>query len=516
MVDVIKAVVLSGLFAILTSCGPYSSEARRMDAAFEQARLVYGEGENDTLLFIPELDKASAYYADKKDYGKAALAALYHGYAEMDSDKAEAMKAFSDAKQYGSLMNDSLTMARAQYQMGRMLYSDYMHEEALTMFRKAEEYYGSHYCEKALALNAEACLFILLQEYDNADSCLRKGQILADQVHSCEAKTKILNNFANLYQIREEYDKAIDCLKNVEPENEQQLLLNQLNLGSIFMAQGAMDSAEYYFSLVEKKLPTIETRKETQVAAYGSFSRFAESKGDYLSALRYRKTYDRLQFEVQQDLEQKIVYRIQKKYDYQAIENEIKVEKIHNLHNLLVFVILMLLSVIVIVFLLFLHKRLKRKEQDVELELDRVKQNLVRKVDINQVEKELLWRIQLILKTKSISDTNQPTKAKQLLVKQYILDGKESLYDAAKSVINEAYPELQSTLQSYYPNLSDTELKVCMLAIRGLSNHEIAKILDMSVHTINKCRSSLYKKMGVASDSFNDRITILKSNFQEE
>lgn len=130
MINLIKAVILSGLFAILTSCGPYSSEARRMDAAFEQARLVYGEGENDTLLFIPELDKASAYYASKKQYDKAALSALYHGYAEMDYDKAEAMEAFSNAERYGLLVNDCLTMARAQYQMGRMLYKDRIEKEA--------------------------------------------------------------------------------------------------------------------------------------------------------------------------------------------------------------------------------------------------------------------------------------------------------------------------------------------------------------------------------------------------
>ena len=130
MINLIQAVILSGLFAILTSCGPYSSEARRMDAAFEQARLVYGEGENDTLLFIPELDKASAYYASKKQYDKAALSALYHGYAEMDYDKAEAMEAFSNAERYGLLVNDCLTMARAQYQMGRMLYKDRIEKEA--------------------------------------------------------------------------------------------------------------------------------------------------------------------------------------------------------------------------------------------------------------------------------------------------------------------------------------------------------------------------------------------------
>lgn len=80
------------------------------------------------------MDKASAYYARKKDFGKAALSALYQGYAEKDYDKVLAMDAFKDAERYGELIGDSLTMARAEYQMGKMLYNDYMYDDALMLF----------------------------------------------------------------------------------------------------------------------------------------------------------------------------------------------------------------------------------------------------------------------------------------------------------------------------------------------------------------------------------------------
>ena len=44
------------LFAVvvLAACEHYPRESERIVAAFEQAQLVYGEGENDTVLFIPE------------------------------------------------------------------------------------------------------------------------------------------------------------------------------------------------------------------------------------------------------------------------------------------------------------------------------------------------------------------------------------------------------------------------------------------------------------------------------
>lgn len=115
----------------MASCSRYPSESQRINSAFEQAQLVYSDGENDTLLFIPELDKASAYYARKKDFRKATLSALYKGYAEKDYDKVLAMDAFKDAERYGEVIGDSLTMARAEYQMGKMLYDDIMMKEAL-------------------------------------------------------------------------------------------------------------------------------------------------------------------------------------------------------------------------------------------------------------------------------------------------------------------------------------------------------------------------------------------------
>ena len=93
------------------------------------------------------------------------------------------------------------------------------------------------------------------------------------------------------------------------------------------------------------------------------------------------------------------------------------------------------------------------------------------------------------------------------------MQGEGSLYDAAMTIINEAYPQLQATLQDQYPNMNETEIKVCLLSIKGLSNSDISEILGVSVHTVNKNKSSLYKKMGVEFNSFKTKIEELKSPF---
>ena len=84
--------------AILAACNPFPRESERMAEAMRQAEAVYGDGnllvETDTALFIPGLAEASGYYAGKKQYAKAALAALYNGYTERDFDKEAAMASF--------------------------------------------------------------------------------------------------------------------------------------------------------------------------------------------------------------------------------------------------------------------------------------------------------------------------------------------------------------------------------------------------------------------------------------
>ncbi|MBQ3709282.1 MAG: hypothetical protein II887_01110, partial [Bacteroidales bacterium] len=80
--SILSLLLLSLFFA---ACERYPRESERIAAAFEQAQAVYGDGslelEVDTALFIPGLSEASTYFADKKQYDKAALAALLNGYS---------------------------------------------------------------------------------------------------------------------------------------------------------------------------------------------------------------------------------------------------------------------------------------------------------------------------------------------------------------------------------------------------------------------------------------------------
>ena len=80
------------------------SERERMDMALLQAEALFGDhgqeispvmdddffDEHATLSTSPELERAAAYYARKKQYAKAAHAALYSGFVQQHYDEKEA------------------------------------------------------------------------------------------------------------------------------------------------------------------------------------------------------------------------------------------------------------------------------------------------------------------------------------------------------------------------------------------------------------------------------------------
>lgn len=469
--------------SLLAACGHYLSESERIATAFEKAQLIYGEGENDTVLFIPELDKAPTYYARKKDFGKAALAALYLGYAEKDHDRSTATTAFKDAEQYGELVKDSLTVARAQYQMGRMLFYDGMGKEALCLLEKANNNFEKNYAEKALVLNIKACCHILLQEYEDADSCLRQGLTFAELENDDGAKAKILNNYAKLYQIQGNYDKAIVYLKMVKPKTSQQIVLNQLNLGNVYMAIGVMDSATNYFSSMEKNLSETNIYDETRASAYYSLSLFAENRGMYTQALAYQRKELQYQIKAKDRREKEGVYRIQQQYDYETIRNEMNEKIIVRQRVILLMGLLMVLvSLLLVVLKNRLAKMQKREMEAKERTLFYVRQY----TDLLSRQGKTMQKLAIVMENKEDKALLDSLRA--------TVFGKKDPWEALMEVFDTLHPNERERIRSQYPDLTEMETKDLILSYFNVSRQDESLMLKTGIHSIDKIRLSVRKK----------------------
>ena len=507
----------------------YFSERGRMDMALLQAEALFGEHGQEispimdddffdghaNISTSPELERAAAYYARKKQYGKAAHAALYSGFVQQHYDEKDAaVRSFKEAEQYGKMVDDSLTVAQAEYKMGSLLYNDGLENEAQDMFRNSKRFIGNHHIERAYIENSEAVTYILMGQHDNADSCLQRGMILAEKWHSDKVIRKILNNYSVLYRLQGKYDQAVDCLHRMMAQknlSENDMFVLNLNLGNVYFDMKEMDSAARYYQFVELVLPKVNVKKETVLAAYEALYRFAEDQIDDSLALQYREMHEKGLYDLMVLRQKQTIYRIQQQYDYENLQNEMNKKIISRHRIILIISALLLVTTIVILFLQYKQKRLKEAEAELKSQIDAMKQDLRQTVKSSVMEKEIALRLRIMLTANHVKKkTKDPNNEWGTLVWQ-VMNGKDNLFDAAQATIETVYPDLYAIITESHPDLTKTEARLCLLSFTDLSNTEMAEILGLSLNTVNQNRSNLRKKLNLNSDKLKDQLRMTLS-----
>ena len=498
----------------------YFSERERMDMALLQAEALFGDQGNaispvmdddffdnhGNLSTSPELERASAYYAKKKQYAKAAKAALYSGFVQQHYyEKEEAMKSFKEAEQYGGLVNDSLSVAQAEYWMGKMLYYDGMEQEALNSLLISESLIGNRYADRAFIENSKAVLYILMNQYDSAEICLQKGLVWADKAHFEKAQQKILNNYAVLCRLEKKYDHSIAYLTQMVKLNDNEetnLFLYYLNMGKTFASAKEMDSVELYFKHVETLLSNKGIMLESKVSAYDALSQFAEERGDFQNAFKFKEQREDFLAKVLVQRQEQAVYRVQHQYDYESLQNVMN-KKIIRKHNVILIISVLLL---ITVILQYRHKQLLESEKEMKRQMDVLRLDLRQTVKSSVVDNEISSRLRTILLANHIlKRTNAPQKEWQSLVSQ-IMNGGQEPFEAARDVLETVYPHLYSAILGNYPDLTETEAKICLLSCSELSNKEIAEFLGLRPNTVNQNRSNLRKKLDLKPDRMKEQL----------
>ncbi len=502
----------------------YFSERERMDMALLQAEALFGDQGNaispvmdddffdnhGNLSTSPELERASAYYAKKKQFAKAAKAALYSGFVQQHyNEKEEAMKSFKEAEQYGGLVNDSLSVAQAEYWMGKMLYYDGMEQEALNSLLISESLIGNRYADRAFIENSKAVLYILMNQYDSAEICLQKGLVWADKAHFEKAQQKILNNYAVLCRLEKKYDHSIAYLTQMVKLNDNEetnLFLYYLNMGKTFASAKEMDSVELYFKHVETLLSNKGIMLESKVSAYDALSQFAEERGDFQNALKFKEQREDFLAKVLVQRQEQAVYRVQHQYDYESLQNVMN-KKIIRKHNVILIIsVLLLITTIIIVILQYRHKQLLESEKEMKRQMDVLRLDLRQTVKSSVVDNEISSRLRtILLANRILKRTNAPQKEWQSLVSQ-IMNGGQEPFEAARDVLETVYPHLYSAILGNYPDLTETEAKICLLSCSELSNKEIAEFLGLRPNTVNQNRSNLRKKLDLKPDRMKEQL----------
>lgn len=497
------------------------NERERMDMSLLQAEVLFGDhgqelspvmdddffDDHGNVNTSPELERASAYYAKKEDYAKAAHAALYSGFVQQHYDeKEEAMRSFKEAEQYGELAGDSLTVARAEYWMGKMLNDEYMEQDAMNLLQKSKRFIGNYYIERASIENNEAVSRILMGQYDDADSCLQRALFLAEKGNSNKVTHKIHNNYSVLYRLQGKYDQAIGCLRQMldDPNlDESSVFMVNLHLGKVYFDMKKMDSATKYYQFVETELSKANVKKETILASLEALARFAANQNNDALALQYREMHEKGLYDLMVQRQEQSIYRVHHQFDYEILQNEMNKRLLQRQH---IVTLLAIFTIIGLGALAVSQIRLaKTRKQEAEANANLfhfmqqnkalVESNMAKDQKVLDADKQLsdMLRAKLMamLKLNYCLKTPIDKIAAKDLEKEVFGGGDH--WKAVKEVLDSLYPGLWETIKLKYPTMDEMERRVCMLSRLKLSRLSEAALIGVSVSVLDKIRTRVHK-----------------------
>lgn len=438
---------------------------------------------------MPELEHSADYFAGKDDYCKASYGALYSGYVLRELRDDAAIVCFKDAAKYAEFTGDSLTYARANYNVARLLYQKFLDDEAWPAIIIADAYFGTKYDERALAQNLMSLSYFDQQDFIGAEKCLEQGLVYANESNSNYAWRKIMNNYSVCYREQGKFDEAIDCLRQIKTCDTATKILQYLNLAKTFTKFYEYDSAGIYYQNVLDLLPLSDIKLETTVSTYAALSNFAEMKKDYQQSLEYMKIFRLFEYQLQDSLRKDNLYHIQRQYDYETLQNDMNRRIILNyrIEIMLAVVIIIVLAVALVLYYRIIQNN--KKEAEVKATLLKVmkdNESLIQDKSDNLAEKlRSMQRLEILTKDQ---------KDKYLLANlEKEMFGNKNHWEVMTDLFNTIYPGLYDTLKEKYPDMSELERRVYMLNDFKLSRIDEALLLDVSTSVLDKARGKVKK-----------------------
>ncbi len=512
----------------------YFSEDDRMEMALLQGRAIYGADRDATdptqsngnflldkvmnhTYTSPDLDRAPAYFAKKGQPQKAALAALYKGY-DLQTIYADslALLSFEEATKYGLRAGDSLTIARAFFQMGRHLHWMDKYKEAAAALDSADRYFGNRLYERAFVQNMMGVNQCFLEEFNDAAIHLANSIDFAFESGNEDAQWRAMFNQGIMLGDKhfDNRDVGILLLKQLETEDTGlKLATKAYGIKELFFDHNVRhdikplsdDSTGYYLRIWARAKSRSQKYKFSGDDLFSCYGRQHDLVPVFLShRIISDETYYGAKFGVVRNYS-----RQQQRNDYLNLRNTMAEKQLQKQHKTLVFCIVALFALIIGALLYWLKRKPKAEtietpmeEQKPEIQVTEPKQT----EENPFVKQELTTRLRLILSASRIEKNAYDPKMEWRPLVRQVMNGKETAFESAVSVIEAAYPGLQAMIAEQFPDLNETDAKVCLLSCSGLSNAEMGDLLGLSVYSINKSRSELRKKLGFEPDELKNRL----------
>ena len=494
----------------------------------------YQKHTSDSLIQV-----AVRYFSRQHDPDRLATALYTQGRVEKELGKnEEAAQSFVKALDVAKGGEDYELQFLASSQLGSIYaYSKLIdkariaYEQALHFAELAQDSSSISYAHAYLGRT-----YGLQNDWNEAVHAYQKAITIASQAQSIPALQLGLNELATVYCRTQSYQNAFDCIQRLQDLADKSIATNQaityLNIGDLYRLMSYYDLAIPY---LEKALNTknLYTKRST----YQCFYYLYTEQQNYKKAIEYNNLYWVCNDSIQEIEKQKEIIAVEKKYNNEKLLNE--KQQLELKQNKILLIGCGIFLFIIIVFLLTYADK-KRIIARLFEELNNVQWQIVEKertIANYQQEMTVLSQKQSNFNDWQQTKNNMDVEIKQLhqqikalkqrqseilirlnhrndQIQQYekIIKRKESIPDILTRIkktnrIEEIeWPELiahidalhcqfSARLKKAYPELTDTDIRLCSLIKLGYDRKEQIELLAINEDSFYKRKQRLRKRI---------------------
>lgn len=457
--------------------------------------------------------KLTAHSQKYQMYAHLYSACVYDERGEYEN----AMKDYKTAFTLAENMQDSLYMWRVSQNIGDLFYNQLYFNEALGIYKNSVTWTSNKH--KALCYADIACIYHMKGMSDSVFYYIRQAIDLAEQDNDKMVLSQIYQNAHVYYRENNESKLAKKYLKMSYEIHTDTLLENKYNLNLLTLCLDDMDmvSANMYINKLKDKYDVIEDRTVkisicSEFVKYYSMMNMCDSVIYYQNemALTSQKIYEQYMYQN--------IYEIQQKYDNELQRNVYQTRL--NKRLLLIICILIVLLFVTILSFIIITKS-KRREKVLSKQVNDLNSE---KKDYDKFKYEIKESLNNSLKErfkiiKEVNDFEHNNRTKQNVkeIKQYAYGSPfKTAFEASIDVIESSYSDITSFIKKTFPELNETEYKVCLLSIVPISVNDISNIIELGVDSVGKAKTNIRKKLKMENKRASFSEYILEKYYQRE
>ena len=456
----------------------------------------YDNIKEDTNIFITKtyFDKTRKN-SQMNMYAHLYSACVYDERGEYEN----AMKDYKTAFTLAENMHDSLYMWRINNYIAEVFVQQTYWNEALEIYLESINLSNGN-VEKARSYANLAKMYYLKDDNDQVIYYIERSIDMAKKIDDENTKSQIYQNAYVYYKENNERELAWKYLKmsvNYNCDYVSDCFYN-LNFLCFFLDDVNMDSAKIYVNKLRKEFETVEVN-HTKISMCDALSIYYMHNNMYDSALYYQKELTYAYNDIYEQSMEQNIYEIQQKYDHE-LQRNIYQTKLNKRLILTVCILIVLLLVTIVSFILITKSKRREKVLSKQVDdLSNVKNDYDKfKHEIKEsFDNSLKARFKII---KEVNDFERNNWADKNIkeIKEYAYGSKyKTAFEASVDVIESSYDKITSFIKESYPELNETEYKICLLSIAPISTDDIANFVELGSDSVRKYRSNIRKKLNI-------------------